>query len=59
MDPQVSFIYFFSIEFTCKYLGDISLFLDFLFYMGVQLIDNFVLVSDVQPSDSIIYIHGI
>ena len=32
-------------------------FLNFLFYIGVQLINNVVLVSGVQQSDSVIHIH--
>ena len=32
-------------------------FFNFLFYIGVQLINNVVLVSGVQQSDSVIHIH--
>ena len=35
----------------------IFLFFNFLFCIGVQLIDNVVLVSGVQQSDSVIHIH--
>ena len=34
-----------------------SSFFNFLFYIGIQLIDNIVLVSGVQQSDSVIRIH--
>ena len=30
---------------------------NFLFYIGVELINNVVLVSGVQQSDSVIHIH--
>ena len=33
------------------------IFLKFLFHIGVQLINNVVLVTDVQQSDSVIHIH--
>ena len=36
---------------------DFSLFFNVLFYIGVELIDNVVLVSGVQQSDSVIHIH--
>ena len=32
-------------------------FFNFLFYIGAQLINNVVLVSGVQQSDSVIHIH--
>ena len=34
-----------------------SAFLKFLFYIGVELINNVVIVSGVQQSDSVIHIH--
>ena len=33
------------------------IFLNFLFYIGVELINNVVIVSGVQQSDSVIHIH--
>ena len=33
------------------------LFFNFLFYIGVELINNVVLVSGVQQSDSVIHVH--
>ena len=37
--------------------GFIFIFLNFYFYIAVQVINNVVLVSDVQRSDSVIHIH--
>ena len=34
-----------------------TFFLNFLFYIGVELMNNVVLVSGVQHSDSVIHIH--
>ena len=34
-----------------------SIFFNFLFYIGVELISNAVLVSGVQQSDSVVHIH--
>ena len=44
----------FSLSFVSRYF---ILFINFLFYIGVQLINNVVLVSGVQQSDSVIHIH--
>ena len=33
------------------------IFFNFLFYIGVELINNVVLVSGIQESDSVIHIH--
>ena len=38
-------------------IGPIHLTLSFKFYIGVQLINNVVLVSGVEQSDSVIHIH--
>ena len=35
----------------------LPIFLNFLFYIGVELINNVVLVSGVQQSDSVTHIH--
>ena len=34
-----------------------DLYFEFLFYIGVQMINNAVLVSSVQQSDSFIHVH--
>ena len=41
-------------ESSCSECG---LFLNFLFYIGVELINNVVLASGLQQSDSAIHIH--
>ena len=42
---------------SCSEYHWFILFLNFLFYIGVLLINNVVLVSGVQQSDSVIHIH--
>ena len=64
-EPILSFNLLIGLRVMCKvktsllerHLWGLNFFFNFLFYIGVQLIYNVVLVSDVQQSDPFIRIH--